>query len=243
MGLALKQARINLGNTKKNPSVGCVIVKNNSLLSASCTGFNGTPHAESSAIKNSKTNLENSTLYSTLEPCSHYGKTPPCINLISKRKIKSVYYSIKDPDIRSFNKCKKRLSKKKIIVKNGYLARDLNLFYSHYIKYKSNLLPYVTAKLAVSKDFFTINKKNKWITNKYSRGRVHLMRSQHDCIITSSKTINKDNPQLNCRINGLERRSPARIILDKKFPIYKGSKFSYSKLLLFMPCFSYSLKF
>ena len=224
MSLALKQAKINLGNTKKNPSVGCVITKNNSVISVGFTGFNGKPHAEYNAIKNSKVNLKKSQLYSTLEPCSHYGKTPPCINLMTQKKIKSVFFSIKDPDIRSFNKCYKKLKKKKILVKNGYLSKNINLFYSSYKRFKINKLPFVTAKLAVSKDYFTINKNKKWITNSYSRGRVHLMRSQHDCIITSAKTIKKDNPKLNCRINGLIKTSPSRIILDKKLEISTNSQ-------------------
>jgi len=86
MRLALLQARKMLGNTKKNPSVGCVIIKNGNIVSVAHTGFNGRPHAENLAIKNSQTNLKNSELYSTLEPCSHYGKTPPCVNLIIKKK-------------------------------------------------------------------------------------------------------------------------------------------------------------
>ena len=224
MSLALKRANINLGNTKKNPSVGCVIIKNNLVISAGFTSINGKPHAEYNAIKNSKVNLKKSQLYSTLEPCSHYGKTPPCINLISQKKIESVFFSIKDPDVRSFNKCHSKLKGKEISVKNGYLSKNINLFYSSYKNFKTNKLPFVTAKLAISKDYFTINKKKKWITNIFSRGRVHLMRSQHDCIITSCKTIKKDDPKLNCRINGLIKRSPSRIILDRKLEIPTNSQ-------------------
>ena len=113
---------------------------------------------------------------------------------------------------------------KKISVNKGAYANELNLFYRSYIKSKRNLLPFVTCKLAVSKDFFTINKKNKWITNKFSRARVHLMRSNHDCIITSGKTIIKDNSKLTCRIDGLKNRSPSRILLDNKLKIPLNSK-------------------
>ena len=104
MGLALQQAHKSLGNTKENPSVGCVIVKNNHVISAGFTGINGRPHAEQNAINFSKKNVKNSELYVTLEPCSHYGKTPPCVNKIIKSKIKKVFFSIKDPDPRSYNK-------------------------------------------------------------------------------------------------------------------------------------------
>ena len=219
MRLALKQAEILLGNTKQNPTVGCVIVKNNNIIGAGATSFNGRPHAEKNAISSSKSNLRNSYLYTTLEPCSHFGKTPPCTKLIIKKKIKKVFFSIKDHDYRSYNKAAYTLKSNGVDVKNGILKKEINSFYKSYYKLKKNLLPFVTCKLAVSKDFYTIDKKKKWITNKYSRGRVHLMRSMHDCIITSSRTVNLDNPRLNCRINGLDNRTPSRIILDNKLEI------------------------
>ena len=92
MGLALQQAIRSLGNTKENPAVGCVIVKNNHLISAGYTSLNGRPHAEQNAINFSKINPRNSELYVTLEPCSHYGKTPPCVKSIIKSKIKKVFF-------------------------------------------------------------------------------------------------------------------------------------------------------
>jgi len=219
MSLAQKQAERILGQTHKNPPVGCIITKNGFVVSAGHTGAKGRPHAEVNAINSSKENLENSELYSTLEPCSHYGFTPPCTKLIIKKKIKKVFFSIEDPDIRSYKKCKKILNKHKIEVNIGINKKSLTTFYDSYIKFKKKILPFVTFKLAVSKDFFTIHKKRNWITNKFSRGRVHLIRSNHDCIITSSRTIIKDNPELTCRIKGLKNKSPARIILDRNLNI------------------------
>jgi len=219
MNLALNQARRNLGNTKENPSVGCVIVKDDILIGTGYTGINGRPHAEYNAINNCIKNLTNSRLYVTLEPCSHYGKTPPCVKNIIRKKIKKVFISIKDPDLRSFNKSSKILKKNNIYVNVGINFKKNKDFYRSYIFYKKKKLPFVTCKLASSKDYFTINKNKKWITNKYSRGRVHLMRSQHDLIITSSKTVNNDNPLLNCRIKGLENTSPSRVILDNYLKI------------------------
>ena len=96
--------------------------------------------------------------------------------------------------------------------KYNLIGHKLNL-YNFLSLYKNNKLPFVTSKLAVSKDLFSINKKKKWITNKYSRGRVHLMRSQHDAIITSSKTIKMDNPILNCRINGLDKKYRLQVLI------------------------------
>ena len=224
MSLALNQAMINLGNTKENPSVGCVITKNNSVVSAGYTSLNGRPHAEFNAINKCKENLINSNLYVTLEPCSHYGKTPPCVKKIIKSKVKKVFFSIKDPDLRSYNNSSKILKKKQINVNIGILSNKISHFYKSYILSKRNKLPFVTCKLATSKDLFTINKKKKWITNEYSRGRVHLLRSYNDCLITSATTINKDNPRLTCRISGLLSRSPARVILDKNLKINLNSK-------------------
>ena len=224
MELALAQAQKNLGNTKENPSVGCVLVKNGYLITAGHTGEGGRPHAEQNAISSSKISPQKSNLYVTLEPCSHYGQTPPCVQLIIKNKIKKVFFSLNDPDPRSFKKCSSTLRRRGVIVSNYILKNKISPFYRSYIKNKKSKLPFVTCKLAASKDFYTINKINKWITNELSRGRVHLMRSYNECIITSSKTIIKDNPRLSCRIDGLYRRSPYIIILDRKLKIPTNSK-------------------
>ena len=119
MRLALAEAQKNLGNTKNNPSVGCVITKDNTVISFGNTSLNGRPHAELNAINSSLVNLNGSNLYVTLEPCSHYGETPPCVNLIVKKKIKRVFFSVLDPDLRSYNKCSKILKKKGIYVNRG----------------------------------------------------------------------------------------------------------------------------
>ena len=119
MSLALQQAKRVLGNTKTNPAVGCVLIKNGHLIGAGHTSVNGRPHAEQNALNSSNVNNKNSHIYSTLEPCSHYGKTPPCVNRIIKEKVKKVYFSIKDPDRRSFNKCSSLLRKVGISVNEG----------------------------------------------------------------------------------------------------------------------------
>ena len=121
MQLALNQARKMIGNTKENPSVGCVVVKGNKLISAGCTSINGRPHAEQNALSMSSPLLKNSNLYVTLEPCTHYGKTPPCVKLIIKKKIRKVFFSINDPDKRTYNKSSAQLKKKGIIVNKGIL--------------------------------------------------------------------------------------------------------------------------
>ncbi len=224
MRLALLQAKKNLGNTGKNPSVGCIIEKRGSVISVGHTSINGRPHAEHNAMNIAKNVLKNSNLYVTLEPCSHYGVTPPCVKAIIKNKVSKVFFSVNDPDFRSHKKSTRLLKRKKIFVKKGICSSEITSFYRSYFKSKGNILPFVTCKLAISKDFFSFNKKRKWITNKFSRGRVHLMRSNHDCILTSSTTILKDNPSLLCRINGLKDKSPTKIVLDNKLKTPMSSK-------------------
>jgi len=227
-----------LGNTKTNPAVGCVIVKNDCVISAACTSKNGRPHAENNAIKSCNKDIKNAKLYVTLEPCSHHGKTPPCVTLIIKSKIKKVYFSIRDPDARSFNKSSIQFKRRNISVKSGIYSKEIKNFYRSYLKYKKDSLPFVTSKLAISRDYYTSDVRKKWLTNKYSRGRVHLMRSQHDCILVTAKTIINDNPRLNCRIAGLENDSPCKIIVDKnmitpiKSRIIKNTK-NYNTIIFY----------
>ena len=132
MNLALEQAKKMLGNTKENPSVGCVITKNNQVVGAGTTGFNGRPHAEYNALKLNK--LKKCNLYVTLEPCTHYGKTPPCVNNIKKNKIKKVFFAIYDPDLRTYKKSHVYFKKNEIKVKTKILHKKINEFYKSYSK-------------------------------------------------------------------------------------------------------------
>ena len=223
MRLAFEQAKINLGSTGVNPSVGCVVEKNGSIISSGFTSFNGRPHAEYIAL-NKKINFKNSNIYITLEPCSHHGVTPPCTDIIINKKIKNVYFSIKDVDLRSAGKSGVLFSRKKIFFEKGFFHKFAKNFYKDFfLKYKKKL-PLIDAKIAISNDYFTVNKKNKWITNEHSRKRVHLLRSRYSGIVSSSRTINHDNSLLNCRINGLENKSPDIFIIDRNLNINKKSK-------------------
>jgi diaminohydroxyphosphoribosylaminopyrimidine deaminase/5-amino-6-(5-phosphoribosylamino)uracil reductase len=221
--LAFHQAEINLGSTKANPSVGCVIVKDNAIIHSGHTSRNGMPHAEANALKK-KLDYKNADLYVTLEPCSHFGKTPPCIKEIISKKIRRVIFSINDSDVRSKNKAEKKLKKNKIIVKKFIQKNFAKNFYESYFLKASNSLPFIDAKLAISKDYFTINKKDKWVTNLKSRNLGNYLRSKYDCLLTTSKTINNDNPLLNCRIEGLKKKTPSLIIIDRYFKINKNAR-------------------
>ena len=222
MKLAFEQANKNIGSTKENPSVGCVVVKNDSVISSGATSLNGRPHAETNALK-FKRNFIGSNIYVTLEPCTHYGKTPPCVNKILRKGIKKVYYPISDPDVRTYNKARSFLKKNKINVKVGILKKEaLNFYKSYFISKQKKSLPFIDAKIAISKDFFSVNLKNKWITNIASRTKVHVLRSQYDCILSTYKSVNKDNSLLNCRLEGMEKYSPSRVIIDKDLKLKKN---------------------
>ncbi len=226
--LAFNIAKVNLGKTSLNPSVGCVVVKDNSVIASGRTSLKGRPHAEHNAL-NLKKKFNNSNLYVTMEPCTHYGLTPPCTNIIAKKGIKRVYFSFNDIDKRTANKLKSVLLKKKIKTYRRNL-KSFNRFYESYFYTKKNSTPYIDAKIAISKDFYTIKKSHsKWITNSFSRKRTHLLRSEYEGIMSTSKSINEDNSSLNCRINGLDKNKPDLIIIDRKLKINTNLKIFKSK--------------
>ena len=220
LNLAFQIAERNLGKTGQNPSVGSIVVKNDTVISSGVTSINGRPHAEFNALNKVK-NTAGSSLYTSLEPCVHRGKTPPCTDIIIKKKIRNVFFGLEDPDRRTFKKAKKILNangiKTKLIRSEKY-----NNFYRSYIINKKFKIPFISAKIAISKDYFTINKNDKWITNNFSRKITHLIRSQHDGIISTSKSINYDNALLNCRIEGLNEFKPDLFIVDLNLKLKKN---------------------
>ncbi len=223
MKIALNLASVRKGLTGENPSVGCLIVKDDKIISIGQTGINGRPHAETNAINSSFEKLNGSKMYVTLEPCNHYGKTPPCTNSIIKSGIAEVIYSMEDIDKKIKGKSFKILSNKKIKVKKGLLKKEAMNLYDSYIKNRSNKLPFVTAKIAVSKNNLIYSKGVKRITDKSSDKLTHYLRYKNDSIMVSSKTLNIDDPKLNCRLKGYEKFSPKRIILDKNLEIKLNS--------------------
>ena len=220
LNLAFEAAKINLGKTSENPSVGCVVVKNESVILSTFTSVGGRPHAEFNAFKN-KNKINNANIYLTMEPCTHYGKTPPCTNILNKKRIRNLYYVFNDVDKRTSNKSKDILQKKGIFVKK-FKLNNYKDFYESYISFKNKNIPLIDAKLAISKDYYTINKKNKWITNSESRRRAHLIRSQYDCILSTSRSINLDNSLLNCRIESFNANKPDLVIVDLNLKIKKN---------------------
>jgi len=223
MGLALNLASARHGLTGENPAVGCVIVKNDEIISIGQTGYNGRPHAEYNAIKNSIDNLEGSTMYVTLEPCSHYGQTPPCTKEIIKNKISKIIYSVDDVDKKVKGKSFKILKLKNIVVKKGLLYKEIINFYKPYFFNRKNKIPYVTGKIAVSKNNLIYSKGTKRITDINSDKLNHFLRYKNDSLMISYKTLNEDNARLDCRLEGLHKFSPKRIVLDNKLQMNNSS--------------------
>ena len=216
MELALDLARAREGLTGTNPSVGCVIVKNDEIISIGQTSLNGRPHAELNAIRNSSNHLKGATMYVTLEPCSHQGETPPCTSAITKSKISKVIYSVIDIDKRVKGKTFKILKSKKINVKTGLLKNEVSEFYTSYFYNRKKKLPFINGKIAVAKNNLIYSQGRRKITSQQSDKFTHLLRYKNDSILISYKTLNKDNPKLNCRIKNFKKFSPKRVILDNK---------------------------
>ena len=188
MELALNLARENVGLTGPNPSVGCVIVKNNEIISFGQTSFNGRPHAEHNAILSAnKSKLKDSTMYVSLEPCTHFGKTDPCTDLIIKSKIKKLFYAHDDIDYRTSKRAEVKLIKGKVKVIKNFLSHKAKKIYKSYFYNKKNNLPYVIGKIACSKDSY-IKSVKKYISDDSSLSVAHLLRYRNDGILVTYKT-------------------------------------------------------
>ena len=211
-----------IGNTWPNPSVGAVVVKNDQIISRGWTQPGGKPHAEVVALK--RNYLFGATLYTTLEPCSHYGKTPPCVDQIIKSKIKRVVIGLKDPNPRINGEGIRKLKKERIKVTIGVLKNEIKKIHAGFFyKLKKNR-PFIATKIAISKNGKMINQNNKWITSKSSRKYGNFLRAKYDAIITGINTVLEDNPLLNCRHYGMENLSPVRFILDSNLRIKENLK-------------------
>ncbi len=217
---ALNLAKKNLGKTAPNPVVGCVIVKNGEIISTGVTAENGRPHAEKIAIEKiaDKKILDGAILYVTLEPCSHFGQTPPCVDEIIKNKFKKVVIATQDPDERVNGEGIKKLRQAGIDVVCGVFEKEAQEINRGFFKAKKTGLPFVTLKLATSLDgkIATKNFDSKWISSEKARQFSHHLRSINDAILVGANTIRKDDPTLDCRIAGLESFSPKIVILSDK---------------------------
>jgi len=218
MALAFTLGRRGLGNTWPNPAVGAVIVKDNVIVGRGWTQSGGRPHAEVEALRHAKKAAHGATMYVTLEPCAHQGKTPPCVDAIIKAGIARVVSALEDPNPEVTGKGHERLRAKGIMVDIGLGADSAAHVHAGHIMRVTNNRPYVLLKLAVSADGKAglAGRKPAAITGEAARVRVFQMRAASDAIMVGIGTVLSDNPQLTCRLPGMFERSPVRVVLDAK---------------------------
>lgn len=218
MQLALSLAKKGSNRTFPNPNVGAIIFKNGKIIGQGYHKFFGDKHAEINAINEAGVEAKDSTLIVTLEPCSHFGKTPPCVDAIIKAGIKEVIVGIKDPNPLVNGKGIKILKDAGIEVKSGILKDKLKNFYKDYSKRFSVKSSFVVLKYAMTLDgkIATVTGDSKWISSEKSREWVHKFRTRFDGILVGVNTIIKDNPQLTSHGKG---KNPVRIIIDPELRI------------------------
>jgi riboflavin biosynthesis protein RibD len=223
----IELAKKGLGTTAPNPMVGCVIVHEGKIIGEGFTSLYGGPHAEVNAINSvvDKTLLASSTLYVTLEPCSHYGKTPPCADLITHSSIPEVYIGLRDPHDKVAGKGIQKLEEAGCKVHVGILEQECREHHKRFLTYQEKKRPYIILKWAETQDGFLapdpskrkLNPEPYWITNPYSRQLAHQWRSEEQAILVGTNTVLEDNPKLNTR--DWAGKNPIRVILDKDLKI------------------------
>ena len=212
---ALELAKKGMGKTSPNPMVGAVLVKNNKIISEAWHSRAGQKHAEVKALQSVlRQNIKGATLYVTLEPCCHLGKTPPCADFLLKKGLKRIVIAMRDPNPKVDGKSIKILQKAGMIVNVGVMKKEAERLNEVFIRFITSGYPFVTLKIAATLDgkIASVKGDSKWITNKQSRKMVHRMRGQIDAIITSGKTVMMDNPHLGARTS--KGKDPLRIIID-----------------------------
>jgi diaminohydroxyphosphoribosylaminopyrimidine deaminase/5-amino-6-(5-phosphoribosylamino)uracil reductase len=228
MQRCLQIAKNGIGFTRPNPSVGAVIVLNNVIIGEGFTSLYGGNHAEVNAINsvNDKTLLKEATIYVTLEPCSHVGKTPPCADLIVKHQLKNVVIGCVDTNSLVVGKGIERLKKAGIHVIVGILENECKEHHKRFFTIQDKKRPFIILKWAESNNGFIApkiknEKKPVWISNQYSQQLVHKWRSEEHAILVGTNTVITDNPKLNVR--SWSGNNPIRIVLDKSLRIPKNA--------------------
>lgn len=222
MGAALAMGRRHLGQTWPNPAVGAVVARMERggpvLLGHGATAPGGRPHAEPQALAQAGAAARGATLYVTLEPCSHHGRTPPCVDAIRAAGIARVVAAIGDPDQRVAGRGFSILREAGIAVEIGPGAAEARLAHAGHIRRITQGRPHVMLKLAVSADGKAglAGRRPAAITGESARARVHMLRATHDAVLTGIGTVLADDPDLTCRLPGMAGRSPVRVVLDTR---------------------------
>ncbi len=231
MRLALGLAARGLGRVWPNPAVGCVIVRRDDagrdrVVGRGWTQRGGRPHAETETLKAAGEAARGATAYVSLEPCAHQGHTGPCAKALIEAGIGRVVATIEDPDPRVSGAGLRMLRDAGVEVESGCLeaaAKDLN---EGFLLRVARQRPLVSLKLALSLDgrIAAGDGRSKWLTGDAARNVVHWLRATHDAVLVGSETVLADDPQLTCRLSGLEDRSPIRIVVDRRLRIPIGSR-------------------
>jgi len=224
MERALELAKKGTGKVNPNPLVGAVIVKNGEIIGEGYHECYGEAHAERNAVKNAKESVEDSTIYVTLEPCAHYGKTPPCVDLIIEKKFKKVVIGMLDPNELVAGKSIEKLKKNGIEVIVGIKEEECKKLNEIFIKYITSKSPFVILKSGMSLDgkIATYSGESKWITSKESREDAQNLRNRLNSIMVGVNTVIADDPELTCRINNDKKL--IRIVVDTNLRIPLDSK-------------------
>jgi diaminohydroxyphosphoribosylaminopyrimidine deaminase/5-amino-6-(5-phosphoribosylamino)uracil reductase len=230
MQLALTLGRRGQGRTWPNPAVGAVVVKDGVIIGRGWTQPGGRPHAEREALKRAGDAARGATLYATLEPCSHFGKSPPCADAIIESGITRVVSAIEDPNPEVAGQGHARLRAAGIAVDVGLCAAEAAFDHAGHFRRIRDKRPHVILKLAVSADdkIGAAGHKPVAITGEAARTRVHLLRAQSDAILVGIGTVLADDPLLTCRLPGMEARSPVRVVLDRAVRIPGTSRLVHS---------------
>lgn len=226
MKSALSLARRGLGNVAPNPAVGCLIVKCGIVLGRGWTQPGGRPHAETVALKQAGTAAVGATAYVTLEPCAHHGNTPPCADALVQAGIARVVIATGDRDERVSGEGVQILQGAGVSVTEGVLGDDAKSQNLGFMLTVTKGRPLFSLKAATSLDgkIATSKGESKWITGFEARHYGHMLRAQHDAILVGVNTVIADDPDLSCRISGLARNSPVRVVLDSQLRIPSNAK-------------------
>ena len=226
MRAALALARRSLGRTWPNPAVGCVIVRDGRIVARGRTQDGGRPHAEADALGKAAEAARGATVYVTLEPCSHFGKSPPCADALVRAGVARIVSAMDDPNPSVNGQGHARLREAGITVEVGEGAAEAAEINAGFLLRVSAGRPLFNLKLASSLDgrIATASGESKWITGAGARADGHRLRAIHDAILVGAGTVAADDPELTCRLPGLAAYSPVRIVLDSKAGLAEASK-------------------
>jgi diaminohydroxyphosphoribosylaminopyrimidine deaminase / 5-amino-6-(5-phosphoribosylamino)uracil reductase len=226
MALALALGRRGLGRTWPNPAVGALIVKDGIIVGRGWTQPGGRPHAEVEALRRAGEAARGATLYVTLEPCSHHGKTPPCADAVIAAGVARAVSALQDPNPEVAGAGHARLQAAGIAVEVGVGAAEARRDHAGHIRRMRDGRPHCFLKLALSADSKAAgaDRRPVAITGEATRDRVHLLRGQSDAIMVGIGTALADDPLLTCRLPGMESNSPVRVVLDSALRLLPGSR-------------------